>query len=551
MSDRTNLPEEIRDLIDDYCSDVIDDEQLRKLEAYLLADEHARREFVAYFHLHTELQFAVRAKQAADSVLKLIDDQPPRRALGSRVWWAAAAAAVLMVGLAWLWPKNRQAATVANGPSPPVSPSTVLDSLAMVVKLDGVRWEATDGTAPKVGDVLKPRRLRMDSGVATLAFFGGATLSLEGPADVDLIGDDRVYCRRGRLRARVSDGARSFVVLTSESAVVDRGTEFGFNVEADGRSRLMVFEGAAEAALLDHDGALRRTQLVTRSQEFALDPQAGRISATSVQPEGFIDPPNIAVPPLELDPEYPLAVLQSRPRGYWRFESESGQSVPNEVPDSSPLRMNGPVAITRDTGRNGCAVFKPGAPEQFLFADGPWELSRESGHAVEVWFLAESYRYASLVGLYPPQTFNPPDQSSRFLHAFFVEQTGRGREELHKPASIRFLHRWPLDVKVQCNLFSEGYYFPRRWHHVVAQKKGDRMEVYFDGVLDRSLRIEPDYPTLPCHLVVGRRTPDASDPKDSRAFVGRIDELALYDHTLSNAEVRRHFQLATRRNPPE
>jgi hypothetical protein len=77
------------------------------------------------------------------------------------------------------------------------------------------------------------------------------------------------------------------------------------------------------------------------------------------------------------------------------------------------------------------------------------------------------------------------------------------------------------------------------------------MELYFDGALDRSMPIEPEYPALPCRLVVGRRTADASNPNDSRSFVGRLDELAVYDHTLSAEEIWNHFKLATTRDRPE
>src|SRR5207249_882280 len=109
----------------------------------------------------------------------------------------------------------------------------------------------------------------------------------------------------------------------------------------------------------------------------------------------------------------------------------------------------------------------------------------------------------------------------------------------------RFLHHWPLDLHKEDNLFSKNHYVPRHWHHIVAQKYGDRMELYFDGVLSRSLPLGTEYPTLPCSLVVGRRS---LDPRagDQRPFVGRLDELAIYDHPLTAEEVQHHFQLAAR-----
>src|SRR4051812_18411405 len=88
---------------------------------------------------------------------------------------------------------------------------------------------------PVEGEILAARRLRLRAGGATLTFLSGVTLTLEGPADLDLVTIDRVFCRLGRLRARVPEGAEGFVVASPGSAVVDMGTEFGLNVEADGR----------------------------------------------------------------------------------------------------------------------------------------------------------------------------------------------------------------------------------------------------------------------------------------------------------------------------
>jgi hypothetical protein len=92
---------------------------------------------------------------------------------------------------------------------------------------------------------------------------------------------------------------------------------------------------------------------------------------------------------------------------------------------------------------------------------------------------------------------------------------------------------------------------PRRWQHLVAQKNGGRLELYIDGALDRAMPLERDHPTLSCRLVVGRRTTDPFDTQDRRPFVGRIDELAVYDHPLTPEEVKNHFRLATATSPSD
>jgi hypothetical protein len=115
---------------------------------------------------------------------------------------------------------------------------------------------------------------------------------------------------------------------------------------------------------------------------------------------------------------------------------------------------------------------------------------------------------------------------------------------LYKPASVRFLLRWPFNTAAGANTFSRDVYVPRRWHHVVAQRDGDQMELYVNGVLGRSVTLDPDRPARSCYLVVGRRTRDVHDPRDVRSFVGRLDELALYDHPLSDEQIRSHYRMA-------
>src|SRR4051794_13232416 len=156
----------------------------------------------------------------------------PRR--GPWLPWTLAAAVVLMVTLTVvLWPRGRRETPPALVPAPPLASAMARDGLAMVTRLDAARWEPESEPSPTEGDVLGARRLRLRQGRAVLAFLSGVTLTIEGPADLDLVSIDRVFCRRGRLRARVPEGAEGFIVASPDSAVVDLGTEFAVNVEAD------------------------------------------------------------------------------------------------------------------------------------------------------------------------------------------------------------------------------------------------------------------------------------------------------------------------------
>ena len=55
--------------------------------------------------------------------------------------------------------------------------------------------------------------------------------------------------------------------------------------------------------------------------------------------------PELIPPALVLDPTYPDAVQQSKPWGYWRFETMTDRLIRNEVADGPPLRAVGPVKL--------------------------------------------------------------------------------------------------------------------------------------------------------------------------------------------------------------
>ena len=573
--------EELRALLEALCEETITPEQVARLEAMILPDPEAEIYYITYMQMQVDLlrEFGVisprpvadsrgrtewgggSGAEAAGRPAVAPDPRPlghARKRWSRLPWIVAAAAGVVLLAFAgyFVGLRPERPAVVAGtdrvrdrareapaGGTWRAGPAPALEFLALLSELDGARWEPSEGPALVEGSVLAARGLRLREGRATLSFFSGVTLTVEGPADLELVSADRVFCRRGRLRVRAPKGAEGFVVATPGSAVVDLGTEFGMNVEADGKARIMVFEGAAEAALLDAVGAPRRTQLVVRSKAFEIDSHADRIMETVAEPSGFVAASPVTVPSLALAPGYPGAVLKAGPKAYWRFEAMAGGAIPNAVPGGPALRVHGAVALADTARGNGCALFPPNRLDQFLTIDGLWDLARTPGHAVEFWFMPEGFSRAMLVGLYPPLEALP-ENAYRYVHTLLVETTAQERQSLYSPASVRFLLRWPFNTSAGDNVFSRDVYAPRRWHHVVAQRNGDQLELYVNGVLGRSITLDPDHPSRSCHLVVGRRTTDFNDPRDVRPFVGRLDEMALYDHPLSVEEVETHFRLA-------
>jgi hypothetical protein len=506
-----------------------------------------------WLRLEDEIGWSARRREDVEALAAKVVREARRRARGRRLarWAAGLAAAVLVAGgLALLFRPGKP-----HGPVEPVEAAAAGGELATAIKLEDVRWE-DDSPTPGVGDIVPSGRLRLRSGRLTLAFFSGVSLTVEGPADVELVAADRVLCRYGKLRARVPPGAEGFTVQAAGYEVVDLGTEFGLNLEPGGPSRVMVFDGEAAVSMLGKDGRpVRGALLEGWGKAVEVDPASGRIRQVAPRPEAFAPLGEFVRPPLDLAPGYPAAVLAANPWGYWRFESMADRRVPNEVAGRPPLEVLGGVRLERSAGGNGWAYFRPGDHAQALRMDGEWTPPRADGYAIEVWVQADlpgpsAYSRATLVGLIDRA------EGKTENHLAYLELTARGRRSPHEPCAVRFLDRWPAAVSGGADVFSRRAVVPSLWHHIVGQKSGDVLELYVDGECVGTTPAKADEPgdgavTTACRLLVGRLKQRSGPPfaSEIRAFEGRLDELAVYDHPLTPEEIRRHAKLRVAGGP--
>jgi Concanavalin A-like lectin/glucanases superfamily len=453
---------------------------------------------------------------------------------------AAAALACSLLLVAYVRFRTPEASR-DEGAGPPIE-------LARAVKVDGVNWEP-GSIAPAEGDVVTTGRLTFGAGQLTLAFFGGVALTAEGPADLELLDRDRIFCHRGKLRVRVSPGAEGFTVAAPGYEIIDLGTEFGLNMEVDGKGRIMVFEGEAAVSLLGDGGRSRQGALVAGAAAVEVDPSGSGIREVPPTPDRFVRLPESPLPVLEFSSTYGGEILAAEPTGYWRFQRIDGGLVPNEVAGRPPLRAVGGVRLDGDRPNgNRWAYFPQGDVTQALVMEGEWMHSRANGYAIEVWV------QPSQLGLNLPgstalvsaiaRTDGPEEK-----HVSLLELIARGRRSVHEPCAVRFLDRWPAARIGGADAFSRRSFVPSQWHHVVGQKSGDILQLYVDGELvgtspARLNFADPDG-AAPCRVLVGRLKQLSIPPHytEIRPFEGRLDELAIYDRPLTVAEIRRHVAL--------
>jgi len=222
------------------------DEELAQLEELLRKDAEFRKDYLRYLNVDSALAALpiVTERRAQDpaqaSPGPLVTWMPFRGAAG----WAAVAAVFLLAGVLIFQ-------VIDGGQSE--TPLQATDENTMDVNDNGVAvltrvagLQGATTTDWRVGETIPPGTMTWDAGLLQLEFYGGATIVVEGPAEIEILDGSRVVCRSGRLRAHVPEPARGFAVLAPNFELVDLGTEFGLNVSDDGVDEVHVFEGKVE-----------------------------------------------------------------------------------------------------------------------------------------------------------------------------------------------------------------------------------------------------------------------------------------------------------------
>lgn len=248
------LPEDFAPLIDALLEGRADDAQFERLQSLLRQRPDLVDAYTDQAELHALLEW--RAGRVA---------KPARR----RGWVGAAAAAVLLAALGSLFlaPEGR------------VEVATVL--------------ECSDESIP-AGSRIPLGPLAVGDATLRLAFDRGVFLTIEGPAEMDVVSGMELRMGRGRATARVEPLGRGFLLGTPEARVRDLGTEFGVDIESSGATGVAVFEGVVDllhpsdpVRLLKGEGRRIQNGKVERLVSIERDASSG-VWNSRPYPEGVI-----------------------------------------------------------------------------------------------------------------------------------------------------------------------------------------------------------------------------------------------------------------------
>ena len=184
------------------------------MQQLLESDAAARTRYVELARLDAEL------RESGGTVDEPADEQSPQLSSWSRTPRVAqalviAAAVLVLLIPAWMLvgpdrPVGNQVADTTDS-----TPSNPVRSIAVISAEADALWNADGEQRFGKGTALEPGRLSLIEGLAQIDFFSGASITLEGPAEIELKSRKLAILHRGRVRADVPPAARGFEIQTA------------------------------------------------------------------------------------------------------------------------------------------------------------------------------------------------------------------------------------------------------------------------------------------------------------------------------------------------
>lgn len=300
----SELIDELERLLFDWELDSLDSEGIERVREILRSDSGAREFFLQQQTLNAALRLegqtglsgpshtvdspaSPHATPTLNSTQTISPLPSSKTEARSRNWgWLAAAAVMLIAALAGRiayleWHDESSNSVVDSDPALIDPAEEVSHGVAIITQLVDVEW--TNPLSPReVGDSLSPGEFAIQSGFAQVEFLCGATVIVEGPAQLDLKSATLAKVMSGRLRAQVPPAARGFALEVDDMKVVDLGTEFGLSVSNTG-ANVQVFDGEVE---LQEQSKAKRLMVAGESLVMT---SAGQYEPADITPKQFVD----------------------------------------------------------------------------------------------------------------------------------------------------------------------------------------------------------------------------------------------------------------------
>ena len=511
------------------------------IQEMLRSSKAARDEFSRWTQLDAALRETTERGAETAAPEKIVPLPAPAVRFRSLGWLAAAASFAALLGITALWMHDRR--HVAPPQLSSRAPEQTNAGCAILTR--ATEAEFADAAGLRVGDTIRPGALRLTRGAAQIEFFSGASMILQAGASLELVSPWEAICRAGKVTVRVPPPAQGFKLRTAGMELVDLGTEFGVDAEANGAAEVHVFEGKVEAhpenaptQLLSTGQSLRREEDRTlsagdaRPEDFPSIGQMNAISASRAQAR--YDAWWQHMQDVQRDPRLIACYLFK----HWQ-DDRWDRLVNNFTEPRMPSRAGGAVGVKWTEGRwpmKDALEFKsPGDRVRVNLGKDIYSAITLAAW-VRVDGLDRKYNALLLTDGYDPG--NPhwqicEDGSLMFSIAYLAS----GDPSVNKKNNQIYYSPRVFDLANQ-----------RRWHHVAVtfdNQSGEAVQ-YLDGQeISREVSTfhQPGRPIEfgPCEIG-NWGLPTQGHQFPIRNFNGRVDEFLIYKAALTSAEVHELFE---------
>jgi len=466
------------------------------------------------------------AKKSVGPVLMGIGEPKPERRISKFSIYTllfSAAAALLFVAMLLFSPVHPTVATLTNSIN--------------------AEWE---GKLLKSGDGIRMQRYQLVRGLAEITLDSGAVVIVEAPSDFELLSKESMFLERGKLTANIGSSEIGFSVITQTAKFIDIGTEFGVRVYKTGVSQLHVFDGEVLLSAADSkknkvsvfQGQAKQVNLdksvsIIRSKEYGFVRQSEfdcrvRAEAGSSYNRWLAyshqlrrDPALVAYYTFEKSPDDPATLLNAAPATLGRL---TGQLGGNDDPQTKPTWVQG-----RWPQKDALAFERE--KKQFVTVPDDPALRITGDITLAVWVNS-----ADPTGRGMGQIVSCREKDK----INYLFRYNNNSENPAKRGSLLFGRYEKLrDDHVVTT--KQASYVPDTWRHLVVTHDNRIVKFYVDGELLETKRHVFEQEPVKADLLIGWEK-NYVDRLSRNMFQGKMDEIAIFNRTLSDGEVLQLYE---------
>ena len=292
--------------------------------------------------------------------------------------WLLCAALIGLIASSAVWLHATRTTVVDAPTSPPQTPGQPGEPLQVATVAGAVDARWADGTEVQVGEVIFTHPVELTSGVIKLNLTNGVQLTVEAPSRFTPHSDMLVGLDAGKLVGQVPANAHRFTIRTQQADIVDLGTEFAVEVDPAGVSQVHVLDGLVQ--IEPGEGSrLFEPVLAEAGSAFGLS------GSRSPEPIDLADNRFYRWVP----GPYERMIRDASPLAYWRFNTRDEHGMVNGL-GRAQAALSGVTASYSD--ENTPRVSEAGDRSLWLEKAGHYICTREDlgldelqGFTVEAW----------------------------------------------------------------------------------------------------------------------------------------------------------------------